>query len=173
MLIISALHINNNVSNFFINKLKPAMNNIYADVAKKFVEIVKKYKSDNKIEIAEDNITYDEFEADPIRIFISHSQDDFALRLRFDIVDEDDIKYLRVEVSSGNYDHYENIMRKRKFITRLRYELDDVMEDTLMNVLVVTIDAICMDRYQEYLKNPKHPKAELAGEDSDINPWMF
>ena len=149
------------------------MSNIYADVARKFVEIVKKYKSENKIEISEENITYDEFESDPIRIFISHAQDDFALRLRFDIVDEDDIKYIRVEVCSGAYDHYEHIMRKRKFITRLRYELDDVMEDTLMNVLVLTIDAICMDRWQEYLKNPKRPKAELAGDDTDMNPWMF
>jgi hypothetical protein len=149
------------------------MSNIYADVAKKFVEILKKYKSENKIELSEDNITYDEFESDPIRIFISHTKDDFALRLRFDIVDEDDIKYLRVEVCSGHYDHYEHIMRKRKFITRLRYELDDVMEDTLMNVLVVTINAICMDRYYEYLKNPKRTKAELAGDDTDMNPWMF
>lgn len=149
------------------------MSNIYADVAKKFVEVLKQYKAEKKIELSEDNITYDEFESDPIRIFISHVQDDFALRLRFDIVDEDDIKYLRVEVCSGQFDHYEHIMRKRKFITRLRYELDDVMEDTLMNVLVVTVDAICMDRWQEYLKNPKGNKAELAGDDSDINPWMF
>jgi hypothetical protein len=149
------------------------MSNIYADVARKFVEVVKKYRSEQKIDISEDNINYDEFESDPIRIFISHAQDDFALRLRFDIVNEDDIKYIRVEVSSGAYDHYEHIMRKRKFITRLRYELDDVMEDSLMNVLVVTINAICMDRYQEYLKNPKHTRTELAGDDTDINPWMF
>ena len=149
------------------------MDNIYADVVKKFIEVVKKFRAEGKINIAEEHVSYDEFESDPIRVFIWHSRDDFSLRLRFDIVDEDDIKYIRVEVCSGVYDHYEHIMRKRKFITRLRYELDDVMEDTLMNVVVVTIDAICMDRYQEYLQNPKNPKSEFAGEDTDLNPWMF
>ena len=64
-------------------------------------------------------------------------------------------------------------MHNRKFITRLRYEYDDVMEDTLMDVLVVTINAICMNRYHEYLKTPKPSKAKLAGDDRDINPWMF
>ena len=149
------------------------MANIYADVVKKFVGVVKRLRSEKKIEISREHVTFDEFESDPIRVFISHPQDDFSLRLRFDIVDENDIKYIRVEVSSGDYDTYENIMHNRKFITRLRYEYDDVMEDTLMDVVVVTINAICMNRYHEYLKNPKPTKTEFAGDDTDINPWMF
>jgi hypothetical protein len=148
------------------------MSNFYTDVVKKFIGITKRFRAENKVQIAPDHITYDEFESDPIRVFISHPQDDFSLRLRFEIVDENDIKYLRVEVSSGVYDPYEHIMHNRKFITRLRYEYDDVMEDTLMDVLVVTIDGICMNRYLEYLKTPKPTKAQLAGDDTDINPWM-
>ena len=148
------------------------MSNLYADVVKKFIGVTKKFRAENKIQIGADHISYDEFEKDPIRVFISHPQDDFALRLRFDIVDENDIKYIRVEVSSGSYDQYENIMHNRKFITRLRYEYDDVMESTLMDVLVVTIDGVCMNRYHEYLKAPKPKKATLAGDHTDMNPWV-
>ena len=148
------------------------MSNIYTDVVKKFVGVTKRLRAEKRIEISHEHISYDEFESDPIRVFISHPQDDFSLRLRFDIVDENDIKYLRVEVSSGDFDPYENIMHNRKFITRLRYEYDDVMEDTLMDVLVVTINGICLNRYFEFLKTPKPSKAELAGDDTDINPWM-
>jgi len=148
------------------------MSNIYADVVKKFVGITKRFRAENKIQIAPEHITYDEFEKDPIRVFINHPQDDFALRLRFEIVEENDIRYLRVEVSSGSYDPYEHIMNNRKFITRLRYEYDDVMESTLMDVLVVTIDGVCMNRYQEYLKAPKPKKATLAGDHTDMNPWV-
>jgi len=139
------------------------MNNIYSEVVKKFVGVTKRLRAENKIEIAPTHITFDEFESDPVRVFISHAQDDFSLRLRFEIVEENDIRYLRVEVSSGNYDRYENMVHNRKFITRLRYEFDDVMEDTLMDVFVVTINAICMNRYHEYLKSPQPSKAKLAG----------
>ena len=149
------------------------MSNIYTEVARKFVDAIKRLKEANKIDISEKHISYDEFEEDPIRMFISHAYDDFSLRLKFDVVNEDDVKYLRVEVCSGKYDGYDNIMHNRKFITRLRYELDDVMEDTLMDVLVVTINAICMNRYQEFAINPGPSKAEFSGGESDINPWML
>lgn len=149
------------------------MDNLYSAVAKKFVEVTKRLRDNGKIEISTDHITYDEFEQDPIRIFIHHSKDDFSLRLRFDIVDEDDIKYLRVEVSSGEYNPYENLMHKRKFITRFRYELDDVLKDSLMDVLVVTVNAICIDRWKEFLGVPKKKASQLAGEADDINPWMY
>ena len=150
------------------------MNNIYADVVKKFVEVVEKLSNEKRVEINTTHISYDEYEKDPIRVFIHHAKDDFSLRLRFDIVDEDDINYVRVEVSSGEYDQYEHIMHKRKFLTRFRFELDDLLKDTLMDVLVISVSAICIDRWTDYLRNPdnKHLK-HFAGVDGDVNPWMY
>ena len=150
------------------------MDNVYADVVKKFMEVVKKLRAENRIHISEDHITYDEFEKDPIRVFIHHAKDDFSLRLRFDIVDEDDVNFVRVEVSSGEYNHFDHMIHKRKFITRFRFEMDDLMKDTLMDVLVISVSAICMDRWTEYLSDPKKKnKTQLAGEDGDVNPWMY
>jgi len=150
------------------------MDNTYADVVKKFMEVVKKLRTENRIDISEKNITYDEFEKDPIRVFIHHAKDDFSLRLRFDIVDEDDVNYVRVEVSSGEYNHHDHMIHKRKFITRFRFEMDDLMKDTLMDVLVISVSAICMDRWAEYVSDPeKKNRAQLAGEDGDVNPWMY